>query len=448
MKNIFTFRRTTPGILAALLTTTLFFTPAAKAVVSDEDFNALKEAVRQLSDQVQSLRQTNTAAQQQHAQDLQTIQAMQAKLAETQATAQDAAQKSAALATTPLVRPPLDEATVNHNFQILGDAEVQYVNGDKQNGSFEMADFAPIFLYRGGDNILFESGFDFTLQNNATNGGGYTTLINMSFAQLDYVLNDYITFCGGLILLPLGTYSERTAGWLNKIPDDPLAVGLVPGAGVGAELRGGVPLGESGSLFNYTIYGVNGPGSSDGTGNADALDVDGNIGVWNDGSTQNLHRDPVGGGRVAWFMPFKPHYDVELGLSAQSGQWNNSHNYTAGVFDGSLHLGPNFETKGEYVMTRYGSDDHGMVSQHGWWVQSGYKLAGLNLDCSLLNNTELVGRYDSFHDGLNSVIQRYTVGYVYYITGALLFEGDYEFISDIDPTQPKSQLILQMSYGF
>jgi hypothetical protein len=436
------------GLLTALLAAGILLSPAVKAEVSDADFNALKEAVRQLSDQVQSLRQTNALAQQQHEQDLQVIKDMQSKLAETQATAQDAAQKSAAASEQALQRPPLDEATVNHNFQILGDAEIQYVNADKQNGAFELADFAPIFLYRGGDRILFESGFDFTLQNNATNGPGYSTEVNLSFAQLDYIMNDYMTFCGGLILLPLGTYSERSAGWLNKIPDSPLPVDLTPGAGVGAEIRGGVPLGESGMLLNYAIYGVNGPGSSDGTGNASALDVNGNVGVYGDGTTQNLHRDPVGGARVAWFIPFQPHYDFEVGVSGQSGQWNNQHIYTAGVLDAALHLGANFETKGEYVLDTYGSDDHGNVWQNGWWIQTGYKLAGLNLDLPVFNDTELMYRYDTLHDGLGVNTQRSTVGYVYYITGTLLFEGDYEFLHSSDNTQPKTQLILQLSYGF
>ena len=86
----------------------------------------------------------------------------------------------------------------------------------------------------------------------------------MSFAQLDYVLNDYLTVAAGELLLPLGTYTERGAGWLNKIPDDPLAVdALLPGSGVGAELRGGIPVGDAGKLLNYEVYVVNGPGSSD-----------------------------------------------------------------------------------------------------------------------------------------------------------------------------------------
>ena len=123
------------------------------AEVSDADFKALKDLVQQLNDQVQSLRQTNQLVQQQHQQDVQQLKELQTKLAETQQTATDAQQKSEAAVqaqSQPQSRAPLDEATVNRNFQILGDAEFQYANVDHQHGAFLLADFAPIFLYRGG----------------------------------------------------------------------------------------------------------------------------------------------------------------------------------------------------------------------------------------------------------------------------------------------------------
>src|ERR1019366_5557473 len=97
-----------------------------------------------------------------------------------------------------------------------------------------------------------------------------------SFAQLDYLFNDYVTFVGGYMLLPLGTYTERTAGWLNKIPDDPLPRGVLPDAGAGAQLRGGVPVGGSGDTLAYSAFGVNGPSSVDGSGNATTVDANGN----------------------------------------------------------------------------------------------------------------------------------------------------------------------------
>ena len=138
--------------------------PRATAEVSDADFNALKETVQKLSEQVQNLQQSNVVQQQTHEQDLQQIQQLQQKLAETQQMATNAEQKSIEAAQTqPMPRQPIDEATVNHNFMMLGDAEFQYAKVAGQHGAFLLADFAPIFLYRGGDNILFEAGFDTTL---------------------------------------------------------------------------------------------------------------------------------------------------------------------------------------------------------------------------------------------------------------------------------------------
>jgi hypothetical protein len=162
-----------------------------------------------------------------------------------------------------------------------------------------------------------------------------------------------------------------------------------------------------------------------------------------------LHSNPSGGARVGYFVPFKPHYDVEVGLSGQSGEWDDSghHLWSALVLDASLHIGANFGLKGEYIRTRYGSDDVGTVHPHGWWVQPSYKLAGLNLNWPIINNLELVNRYDRINDGLGTHSERYTLGYIYYLSNTLLFEGDYEFVHSTDPTL-KNQLLFQLSYGF
>lgn len=444
-----------PGILSAGCVASLMFSTRAAAEVSDADFKALQDAVKKLGEQVQALQQTNALEEKVHEQDMEKLKALQDQLAQTQQTAVEAEQKSTAAAgqaqAQPVLGPPIDEATVNHNFMMLGDAEFQYDKVQGQHGTFLLADFAPIFLYRGGDNVLFEAGFDTTLGNNAPESAGYTTTFNLSFAQLDYVMNNYMTLAVGDLLLPLGTYSQRGAGWLNLIPDDPLAVdALIPGSGVGAELLGAIPIGTEGKYVNYAVYGVNGPSSADGTGNAGELDLGGNVGLRSDGVTANLHANPSGGARVGLFMPFAPHYDFELGVSGQSGEWDNtgSHLYSAGVLDAALHLGSSFEAKGEYILDRYGSDDQGEVTQHGWYGQVGYKMAGLNLNLPLINNVELVGRYDDVHDGLGTHTRRFTMGYVYYFTSTFLFEGDYEILRGNDPTQPNNQLIFQLSYGF
>jgi hypothetical protein len=253
------------------------------------------------------------------------------------------------------------------------------------------------------------------------------------------------------MVLPLGTYSQRSAGWLNKIPDDPLPVDLIPGAGAGAQVLGAIGLGDSGQHLTYAVYVANGPGSVDGTGNHDQLDLDGNVGIKSDGTFGNLHGSPAGGGRIGWFYPFKPHYDFEVGLSGQTGPWDNAGNrlWSAGVFDGALHIGPFAEIKGEYIHTWVETDDIGTYKPHGWWIQGAYKLAGFHLELPVVNNLELVARYDTINDGLGVNGDRYTFGYVYYFSNTLLFEGDYEVAKSATSNDLKhNRLIFQLSYGF
>ncbi|MEY2430069.1 MAG: hypothetical protein QOJ40_2954 [Verrucomicrobiota bacterium] len=237
------------GCTAACCALVLAFSVSTVAAIDDQQFNELKDLVNKLGQKIEKqdqridqLEKTHAQDGQVHAQDQklheqdqQKIQELEQKVGETQRTIADVQQKAVAVAPVePLPRVPLDEATVNHNFSILGDAEIQFAKTSGQHSAFLFADFAPIFLYRGGDKVLFEAGFDFGLQNNT--GGGSSTTINLSFAQLDYFMNDYVTLVAGAMVLPLGTYSERTAGWLNKIQDDSMSRDLIPGTGLVEQL--------------------------------------------------------------------------------------------------------------------------------------------------------------------------------------------------------------------
>lgn len=433
--------------------------------VSEDEFKKLKELVIQQGRRLDDLEQAHerdqkTIEQNQkvHEQDQQQIQSLQRQMQETQKTATDAQQKAETASQIQPVAPVPPGADASHNFTMVGDAEVQFGKVDGSHAAFALADFAPIFLYRAHDNILFEAGFDVLLQNSAaqtsaitTHDSSSSTSVNLTFATLDYAFSDYSTFVGGLMLLPLGTYSERSAGWLNKIPDDPLPRDLLPGNGVGIQFRGALPVGSPGEALTYAVYGANGPSSSDGTANHDQLDLAGNVGTRSDGRFANLHSSPSGGGRIGWFKPWKNHYDLELGVSGQTGNWDDAdhHRWSAAVIDGALHLGSNIEIKGEYIHTWLETADAGTLHPHGWWVQGSYKLAGLDLDAPFLRNLELVGRYDTKRDSVMNIhTDRYTLGYVYYLSNTLLFEGDYEFRHSNDPDENHNLFLFQLSYGF
>jgi TolA-binding protein len=166
------------GAATAVCATGLAFAPRASATVSDEDFNSLKSMVQQLNDSVQSLKQ-------EHNQDQQTIQQLREQLGQTQTLATNAVQTAQA-AQAQANKPP-SGPFATHNFSMVGDAEVQYGKVDGSHSAFALADFAPIFLYRANDNILFEAGFDVILQNDTSSGhaNGSSTSIGLSFAQFE-----------------------------------------------------------------------------------------------------------------------------------------------------------------------------------------------------------------------------------------------------------------------
>lgn len=415
----------------------------ASATVSDEAFNGLTDMVNKQGQMLEELKKT-------HEQDQQKIQQLQEQLGQTQMLATNAAEKAEAASQAPAVyTAPTPATSTTHNFIVTGDAEAKFGKSSGQNPTFALADFAPIFLFRANDDTLFEAGFDTMLSNNrtpTTTGAGETTSINLSFAQLDYTLNDYVTFVTGEMLLPLGTYNERGAGWINKIPDDPLIHAWLPGSGLGAQLRGAWSVGQSGQMLTYSIYGVNGPSSSSATGTAfpGDLDLAGNV-----GSSPNWHDNPSGGGRIGWFIPWAVHYDLELGISGQSGEWSDdgSHLWSAGVLDFALHLGPYLEAKGEYINTWVGTDA-GNIHPQGVWVQGSYKLAGLKQNLPLINNAELVARYDNVDDSQGTRTDRYTVGCVYYLSNTLQLKGDYEFLDSHGPNAlPPTLFVVELSYG-
>lgn len=441
------------GVLAASCAIWAALPSRASAEVSDEQFNQLKDlvtqqgqALKKQDQRIDQLETTHDQDQKVHDQDQNRIHELQQQLNETHSIATNAVQKAEAAAQVQPASPAAFAGpAATHNFSMVGDAEVQFGKVDGSHSAFALADFAPIFLFRAGDNTLFEAGFDILLQNGSHGpgaSGGSSTSVNLSFAQLDYLLNDYITVVGGDMVLPLGTYSERAAGWLNKIPDNPMVRDILPGSGLGAQLRGAIPICESGQMLTYSIYGANGPSSIDGSGTSGNLDLGGNV-----GDTPNWHAHPSGGGRIGWFMPWKPHYDLELGVSGQSGEWDDAgrHLWSAAVLDAALHISPFFEVKGEYINTWVGTDDIGTYHPRGWWFQAAYKFAGLDLDLPVINDVELVGRYDTLSDGLGTKTDRCTLGYVYYLSNTLLFEGDYEWLHGNDA---HNGFVFQLSYGF
>lgn len=145
----------------------------------------------------------------------------------------------------------------NNQFMIRGYGNVGFNsfndNGDKTS-SFNGGGFSPIFLFKASDRLMFETELEFDLASNDLE-------IDVEYADVMYVLNDYMTVRAGKFLLPFGTFMERLhPSWINRMPTKPLGFGhdgIAPMSGVGVELRGAFRVGTA--SMNYSVYGTNGP---------------------------------------------------------------------------------------------------------------------------------------------------------------------------------------------
>ena len=130
----------------------------------------------------------------------------------------------------------------------------------ERESSYVGSAFAPIFLFKHSDRLMFEAELEFGLENNELE-------IGLEYADVMYVLNKNMTVRAGKFLLPFGTFMERLhPAWINRLPTRPLGFGhdgIAPASGIGVELRGAFDLGES--KLNYAVYSTNGPRLKNGT---------------------------------------------------------------------------------------------------------------------------------------------------------------------------------------
>jgi hypothetical protein len=118
---------------------------------------------------------------------------------------------------------------------------------DKTNslGDADRYEFSPMFLWRHGDRLLAE--FEPSWDGNA---------IGVNWADISYYVAPGFIVRGGYIVLPFGTYTKRlAAGWINKLPSDPIGTDMA-GTDYGVEVEGGFPLGNM--KWSYDVSLSNG----------------------------------------------------------------------------------------------------------------------------------------------------------------------------------------------
>ena len=338
-------------------------------------------------------------------------------------------------------------------FLLAGWAEGMFEARNGQVSTFS-ASFNPIFLWELTPKLLFDGRLEIE-----PSGGG--TNVNLVNAQISYLLNDYIALGAGEFFSPSNVFVERfEPQWINKLPDRPLGVyhGLLPNISVGAQVRGGFPIGPT--RANYAFYVSNGPvlntfdartaGTLDFnsyTDNNDNKAVGGRVGFL-----------PIPGVEVGYgFETSKPGFQgttfsdlqalvqsVDLEITRDSdllrgrinlfAQYAWSHvDHAVYDPDGSLGFGPLAFTS----------------KQDGGYAEIAYRPTKVDID--FIRNLEMIFRWDHLSrdpSGLGDPWEtRWTLGLNYWLSPSTVLKAAYEW--DQPSGEPnRNALFIQTAMGF
>ncbi len=319
------------------------------------------------------------------------------------------------------------------------------------------ATFNPIFLWKISDRLLFEGELEAEL-------AGHDTGIALEMAQLSYVLNDYMTLGAGKFLNPMNYFVERQhMGWVNKLPDKPLAVydGLLSESDVGFQLRGAIPIGSM--KLGYAVFAANAPELR-----ADPASVDTTeLGTLEFDNFDNVGRHVAVGGRLGFY----PLPELELGYGFQFSEvtppgTRASVNSVLQSVDlsyvrDSVRLKGIINLKAQWVWShvdRFAYDPDGANggpfqfknNRDGGYVQVAYRPS--RVENSFLKNLEPVFRYDMLSQArtlTGADETRCTVGLNYWLTPTTVFKTAYEFDRQSGPEADRhNAFLVQFVTGF
>ena len=338
-------------------------------------------------------------------------------------------------------------------FYLAGWAEGMF---EARNGSVSTfsASFNPIFLWELSPKLLFESRLEIEPSGSGTN-------VNLVYAQLTYLLNDYITLGVGEFFSPSNVFVERfEAQWINKLPDRPLAVyhGILPNISVGAEVRGGFPIGPT--RANYALYVSNGP-------TLNTFDPR-TAGTLDFSSYTDNNDDKAIGGRVG-FLPI-PGVEVGYGFeTAKPGFQGTTFAHVRSLLQ-SVDLEVTRDSdllKGRidlYAQYAWSKVDHAVYDPDGSLGfgplsltgkrDGGYALVAYRptkIDIDFIRNLEMIFRWDHLSrapSGLGDPEEdRWTLGLDYWLSPSTVVKAAYEW-DNPRGERNRNALLLQAAMGF
>ncbi len=200
----------------------------------------------------------------------------------------------------------------NVHLLIAGDVNTQFLNRGGSDSTF-YADASPLIQVRVDKHLFANVALDFYTQNGIAGGSA----ADLSAANINYELNNYMTLGGGLITSPIGGIvgNYNTAPWNRWLVDGSLQDYLLPPNELGVWTRGGVPAPDSLGYFTYFLFVSNGPSLISTANNYSSL----NYGNWFP-AAQN---GKALGGRISYL----PVPSLEIGYSFEVAQPSPSGSY-------------------------------------------------------------------------------------------------------------------------
>src|SRR5436190_282289 len=408
---------------------------SAGQYVSRQEYEELKAELLAMKKELASLKKARSAESNQES-------------PKSQATAADS-DKVVTPPAAPLEEPIL--GTTKFHIAGFGTGTFEARNGRVSNFS---ATFNPIFLWELSPKLLFDSRLEIEPSGSGTN-------LELEYAELTYLLNDYMTLGVGEFLTPSNVFVERfEALWIDKLPDRPLAVydGILPERSFGLQVRGGIPLGPT--RANYAFYVSNGP----------SLNVfnRSRAGTLEFNNFSDNNDDKAFGGRIG-FLPL-PGVEVGYGFeTAQPGTQGSSfadvHSLLQSVdlnvtrdsdlLKGRIDLHAQYAWShvDEAVYDPNGVFGFGPLSfaseRDGGYVQLAYRPT--KMDGEFVRNLELVFRWDHLSrapSGLGvSQEGRWSFGIDYWLSPGTVVKAAYEW--DNPHGEPnRDAWFLQVATGF
>lgn len=272
-------------------------------------------------------------------------------------------------------------------FILSGSADmITLVDGETFDEGLFGASWMPVFLWQPTKKLLFEGEFHIDIEAESGVGGesgGHThggaiaeteaapggsgAMIMLGYADLVYILNDYMTLTAGKFVSPFNSFAERLhPAWINKLPDAPIGLGHhgahAPAGEVGIQLRGGIPFGKM--KMNYTAFVSNGPVllASEEEGGKMSFE-----------NFMDNNKNKAIGGRIG-LLPFSSS-SLEIGgsfLTAKVGSEDTEYENIGALFYGG---------DVSYFKSISGFGD---ISLKGQWVSTGVDKANYTMDTMLM----------------------------------------------------------------